>query len=600
VRQFQFVIAIALAALLAGFMTWQMVYRSAFRELADVQRADLVLARQSLGSEIERFRNLPRVLRHDERLRALVDDPGAPGRAGLVNTFLATIRDQTNADELFLLDDSGLTIAASNYDTPLTFVGQNYRFRPYFRDAMETGSGQFYAVGATTGRPGYFLSSRIDGESETGVIVVKVDMATFATAWRDNAPGTALMDRDGVVFLSGDPDWQYRPFVALTDEARGRIEASRKYTGIDLQAAEPLYTPELEREALDKGRAIAGDTMLSLLPVGENSWTLIGRAQLAPVTRSALTGAVLAGAAALLLAGILVIMRQRQSILRMKLDRNAELEAKVAERTAELAQEIEERKRTEEELRDAQESLVQSAKLAALGRMSAAIVHEVSQPLAAMDMTLATAGVHTKSGDTTRTAAALDHARETVRRMQRMVKHLKTFARRDAGKLSDVDIQSCIEGAIALAEPRRKAVDAEIEIGARAEDVCVRAGPVRLEQVFLNVLINAFDAVDGRTERRVTVDTLTGDDAVTVRIADTGVGIASDDLARIAEPFFSTKETGEGLGLGLSISTSIIEDFGGTLRIESEPGSGTAVLIRLPAAPAARTGAPAEMEAVPA
>ena len=164
-RQFQFVIAIALAALLAGFMTWQMVYRSAFRELADVQRADLVLARQSLGSEIERFRNLPRVLRHDERLRALVDDPDASGRAALVNTFLATIRDQTNADELFLLDDTGLTIAASNHDTPLTFVGQNYRFRPYFRDAMETGRGQFYAVGATTGRPGYFLSSRIDGES---------------------------------------------------------------------------------------------------------------------------------------------------------------------------------------------------------------------------------------------------------------------------------------------------------------------------------------------------------------------------------------------------------------------------------------------------
>jgi two-component system C4-dicarboxylate transport sensor histidine kinase DctB len=362
VRQFQFVIAIALAALIAGFMTWQMVYRSAYRELVEIQRADLVLARQSLGSEIERFRNLPRVLRHDERLRALVDDPGAPGRAGLVNRFLATIRDQTRADELFLLDDTGLTIAASNHDTPTTFVGQNYRFRPYFRDAVETGSGQFYAVGATTGRPGYFLSSRIDGEHETGVIVVKVDMTTFAASWRDNAPGTALMDRDGVVFLAGDPDWQYRPFTDLSDEARSRIETSRKYAGIDLQDAAPLYSPGLKREALDEGQVVTGDTILSLLPVGENGWTLIGRASLAPVTRVALTGSVLAGAAALLLAGALVIMRQRQSILRMKLDRNAELEAKVAERTAALAQEIEDRKRAEEELRDAQESLVQSAK----------------------------------------------------------------------------------------------------------------------------------------------------------------------------------------------------------------------------------------------
>jgi two-component system C4-dicarboxylate transport sensor histidine kinase DctB len=600
VRQFQFVIAIALAALIAGFMTWQMVYRSAYRELVEIQRADLVLARQSLGSEIERFRNLPRVLRHDERLRALVDDPGAPGRAGLVNRFLATIRDQTRADELFLLDDTGLTIAASNHDTPTTFVGQNYRFRPYFRDAVETGSGQFYAVGATTGRPGYFLSSRIDGEHETGVIVVKVDMTTFAASWRDNAPGTALMDRDGVVFLAGDPDWQYRPFTDLSDEARSRIETSRKYAGIDLQDAAPLYSPGLKREALDEGQVVTGDTILSLLPVGENGWTLIGRASLAPVTRVALTGSVLAGAAALLLAGALVIMRQRQSILRMKLDRNAELEAKVAERTAALAQEIEDRKRAEEELRDTQESLVQSAKLAALGRMSAAIVHEVSQPLAAMDMTLATAGLHTKSGDTVRTASALDHARETVRRMQRMVKHLKTFAKRDTGKLTDIDIQSCIDGAVALAEPRRKAADAEIVVGARAPEIFVRAGPVRLEQVFLNVLINALDAVDGRPERRVAVDIDTGDGAVTVRVADTGVGIASDDLARIAEPFFSTKETGEGLGLGLSISTSIIEDFGGSLRIESEPGKGTAVLIRLPASQTARAPAAPETEAVPA
>jgi two-component system C4-dicarboxylate transport sensor histidine kinase DctB len=128
----------------------------------------------------------------------------------------------------------------------------------------------------------------------------------------------------------------------------------------------------------------------------------------------------------------------------------------------------------------------------------------------------------------------------------------------------------------------------------------VRAGPVRLEQVFLNVLINALDAVDGQPERRVTVDIDTGDGAVTVRVADTGVGIASDDLARIAEPFFSTKETGEGLGLGLSISTSIIEDFGGTLRIESEPGKGTAVLIRLPASPDRPRARGAETEAVPA
>ncbi|WP_193176567.1 ATP-binding protein [Oricola nitratireducens] len=591
-RQFQFLIAIALAALVAGFAAWQAVYRSAYDELADVQRTDLVLARQSLRSEIERFRNLPRVMRHDDRIRLLVDDPSAPPHVMLVNRLLATIRDQTNADELFVLDETGRTIAASNFDTPMTFVGQNYGFRPYFRDAIATGSGQFYAVGATTGRPGYFLSSRIAGETGTGVVVVKVDMTTFAQAWRDNAPGTALMDRDGVVFLAGDPDWQYRPFSGLGEDARRRIAASRKYTGIVLEAAAPLFSPAILAAASENGHATAGDTIVSILPAGENDWHLVSASTLAPVRRAALTGGVLAGAAALLIAGALVIMRQRRSILRMKLDRNAELEAKVTERTAALAQEIEERKRAEKDLRDAQESLVQSAKLAALGRMSAAIVHEVSQPLAAMDMTLATAGAHTKSGDTGRTISALDHARETVRRMQRMVKHLKTFAKRDAGKLADIDIQSCIDAAVSLAEPRRRDADAEIVVGASAPRTFVRAGPVRLEQVFLNILINALDAVDGRDERRVTVYVETKDGVVAVSIADTGVGISETDLSRVTEPFFSTKETGEGLGLGLSISNSIIEDFGGTLAVDSAPGAGTRVRVSLPVAGGGKAGAP--------
>nr|WP_281435926.1 ATP-binding protein [Oricola nitratireducens] len=173
-----------------------------------------------------------------------------------------------------------------------------------------------------------------------------------------------------------------------------------------------------------------------------------------------------------------------------------------------------------------------------------------------------------------------------------MVKHLKTFAKRDAGKLADIDIQSCIDAAVSLAEPRRRDADAEIVVGASAPRTFVRAGPVRLEQVFLNILINALDAVDGRDERRVTVYVETKDGVVAVSIADTGVGISETDLSRVTEPFFSTKETGEGLGLGLSISNSIIEDFGGTLAVDSAPGAGTRVRVSLPVAGGGKAGAP--------
>jgi two-component system C4-dicarboxylate transport sensor histidine kinase DctB len=583
-RQFHFLTALVMAALAIGVAAYVMVYRTAFNELAAVERADLSLARQSLASEIERFRNLPRVLRHDERIRLLVDEPASAARVDLVNRFLATIRDQTNADELFVLDAQGLTIAASNHDSTLTFVGQNYRFRPYFVDAMEAGSGQFYAIGATTGRPGYFLSSRLDGGGKAGVVVVKVDMSTFARSWRENAPGTALMDRDGVVFLAGDPDWLYRPFAPLTDEARARIEASRKYTGVGLEGAAPIASLKAFGQATDVGYPAHDGAMISLIPVNENGWRLVRRTPLASVKRAALTGGVMAGAATLLLAGGLVIMRQRRSIVRMKLDQNARLEAKVAERTAELAQEIEERKRAETDLRDAQESLIQSAKLAALGHMSAAIAHEVSQPLAAMDMTLATAGVHARANDPGKLIVSLDHARETVRRMQRMVKHLKVFAKRDPGALSDVDLRACVMAAVSLAEPRRKAAGAIISvIGGDAEFV-VRAGQVRLEQVFLNILINALDAVDGLPVREVTVDFGQAAGAIQVAVADTGAGIAPADLPRVSEPFFTTKQTGEGLGLGLSISGSIIENFKGSLSVHNRDDGGTVVTVELPAA----------------
>src|SRR5690606_17809497 len=228
------------------------------------------------------------------------------------------------------------------------------------------------------------------------------------------------------------------------------------------------------------------------------------------------------------------------------------LERMVTERTRDLACEIDMRRKTEEELRHAQEGLIHSEKMAALGRMSAAIVHEVSQPLAALDATLATAGVLAGKQEAGAAGERIIDARSLVRRMQRTVKHLKTFARKDASELEDVSIDTVIRNVADLAAPRAKTLGVTPVIEAEAPSPVVIAVALKLEQAMLNLLLNALDAVEGRPDPSVVIRRSQDDRHVEVTIADNGSGIAPEHRDRIVEPFFTTKLTGEGLGLGLS------------------------------------------------
>lgn len=576
------ILALALIAAAASAVWFISLETGKSRALAALDDELHVLARTVEG-EIERFRYLPAVIARDRRILDVLASP-EPATIERANAYLEAVRTDSGADELYVMKLDGLAVAASNHAEPTSFVGENYQYRPYFTDALARGEGRYYAVGATTGIPGYFLSSVIrDNSRVVGVAIVKVDMRKIEATWTDARSIVAVTDADGVVFLTGHAPWKYRPLQALSEETLLDLARTRKYGSADLASANPIFSDagRLPETALVDGE----DARRLVLQVGiePDGWRLLGLASLAPIRANSLLLALLTALAGLLIAGAGLYMRQRRQLTRARLHAHAELERRVVERTAELNRQVEDRRRAEAELRQAQESLIQAAKLAALGRMSAAIVHEVSQPLAAMENTLASTGLLASRGDAAAVADKVRSARDLVRRIQRTVKLLKSFARNEPVRLEPVDVDKAMAVAVELAAARATEQGAQVKLRKSSSPPSVLANTTRLEQVILNLVVNALDAVKERPEGEVELWSEHDGQRVRLFVRDNGAGIPDHLRDRIAEPFFTTKLTGEGLGLGLSISRAILDEFGGGMNFETREEGGCTFRIDLPA-----------------
>lgn len=582
-------IAMLVVTCIAPFVVYDLANGVATSTLESQLQRSLVLTNRAIETEIERFRYLPVVVGEDARIRAIAGQERSEAALAAANTYLETIVRQAGPTELYVLDAAGVTLAASNHATPESFVGQDYNFRPYFRNAMRTGDGRYYAIGVTTRKPGYFLASRIDIAGKPPVVVVvKADLSPLESTWEAAGVQTAIADRWGIVFLSGNPDWKYRPLTPLGDEASTRLAAERTYEGADLATRQPILPADigLPSGTFDEPSLhLAGDgsdLLARFSTVEPDGWRVLAATGTGDTAKLAGFWALAALIAGLVATGALYFLHQRAQIIRMRLRQGELLEQMVGERTRDLASEIEIRRRTEDALRRTQEGLIHSEKMAALGRMSAAIVHEVSQPLAALDATLATAGVLTGKRASEAAGERILDARSLVKRMQRTVKHLKTFARKDASDLEDVAIDTVIRNVVDLAAPRTKSLGITPVIEADAPSPVVIAVALKLEQAMLNLLLNALDAVEGRPDPAIVIRRTQDADRVEVAIIDNGSGIAPEHLDRITEPFFTTKLTGEGLGLGLSIATTIVRECGGEIHFAEVPGGGTCATVSVP------------------
>jgi C4-dicarboxylate-specific signal transduction histidine kinase len=241
-----------------------------------------------------------------------------------------------------------------------------------------------------------------------------------------------------------------------------------------------------------------------------------------------------------------------------------------------LRQEVSERRKVQNEL-------VQAGKLAALGQLSAGIAHEMNQPLSAMRYYLHNAKKLLEKGAVDIHEKNLEKVGELIERMAKMISHLKTFARWRTNKLKAVDALAALDRALVLLAVKIENNGVDISRKTDVDKTTVYADSIRLEQVFVNVISNAIDAVTGNEpgERQVIIELTETDDTIVTGVIDNGSGIKPENLEAVFDPFFTTKEVGKGLGLGLSISFNIIKGFGGSIVASQEENGLTRFSISL-------------------
>ena len=543
-------------------------------------RGQLELYAQSLRILVERYRAVPAILALDTEIQALLRASTDPQVREQLSRRLQRLNREAAAGVLYLLDLKGEAIAASNWQEPDSFVGNNYAFRPYFQDALRDGSARYFAVGATIGIPGYFLSQAVrDGDGRLlGVLVLKLVMEDLQRDWAGQ-PGILLVtDQREVAILASRPAWRFRYLEELPADLRVGLGDDHRYGDRQLR---PLAI-QLRRQFEGGSELLRIDgpdgrrdylRLRQTLP--DEGWTLqlLREAQ---VPAGTVRGYRLSAASLwLALVFLLLFLGQRRKNRRLLLRRGAELERLVEERTAAL--------------RRAQDELVQAAKMAALGQMSAALAHEINQPLTAMRMQLGSLGLLLAKGDAAAAQSCLARIDGLLTRMAALTGHLKTFARDTPGGLRErLQPDAAIDHALLLLEPRIRQDDVLV-LRRHTPQAWVEGNAIRLEQVLVNLLHNALDAMAGKPVRELRIDLQRDGGDWLLSVADSGGGIAAEHLARVFEPFFTTKPVGEGLGLGLAVSYGIVRELGGQLEVRND-SEGAVFSLRLPAAEAAAAG----------
>jgi len=592
------------ALLLILLLLWQagsLAREAALAEMAQAARNAIALHAAALRSELEKYRALALVLARDRDVATLLDTPADATLAAAVNHKLDALGSGIRAAAIYVIGADGRALAASNWQLTTSFVGQDYAFRTYFRAAAQRGEGEQFSAGTVSQRPGYYLARRVETGAR-GVVVIKVEFEAIEAVWQAAGAQLFVADRHGVVLVTGNPEWRFTTLARLPPAARESLREEGQYgeaaplTPLPL-AAEAEATPfgALRRVFTPDGPRRGTPVLEVTADIPGMGWTVhllqpleprLGRARLL-----AMLGAALALA---LLAASLGYLHHRRRRARQRLAENERqrrlLEERVASRTAELSAsnaqlraEVAERERAEAELRRAQNDLVQAAKLAALGQMAASIAHEVNQPLAAMRTYSDNAAVLLARGREEEAKANLATISGLTERIAQITQHLKSFGRKASGALAPVSVQSAVAAALVLLEHRLRQQGIRVSLDLPQAELRVLAEQVRLEQVLLNLLQNAADALSGVAAPALAISAQSQEGAMRITVSDNGPGVAPEDLPRLFSAFYTTKP--QGLGLGLSISWGIVQDFGGCLECLPRPGGGACFLVTLKPAP---------------
>lgn len=587
--------------LLLSVVLWQTAHwtrANALDRIRDASRHTLNLTVSNLRGTLRKYEALPRIFATNSALAGILTKPVEPREAEAVNRYLEQLTRITGASDIYLMDRSGLTLAASNWQSERPFVGHNFSFRPYFQDAMKGGLGRYFALGTTSKKRGYYFAYPVRLAGATlGVVAVKVGIAPMEAEWAQGAEEVIVTDPNGVIFLSTLEVWKYHMLRPLDPELLESLERGQQFADAALRPFPVVEEARFDDQArlleVDGGQSRPTTTYLvQSLAMPEAGWAVHILADTSVVTRQVLQALVLAGAGFGMLVFATAYILQRRITVRERLASQgrvrAELEARVRERTKalqdinlRLTREIGERKAAEADLRTAQDELVQAGKLAALGQMSAGISHELNQPLAAIRSFADNADVLLSRGRQDEARDNLSRISELTGRMARIIRNLRAFARKDRGEASPVSLGGVLAETLSLLQARLIESGVELTQVLPDRDVHVLGGPVRLQQVLLNLIGNALDAMSDSQSRKLRISLTADADSAVLTVHDSGPGIHPADLPNLFDPFFTTKEVNQGLGLGLSLSYGIVQSFGGTIAAANHAEGGAIFTLRL-------------------
>ena len=577
----------SLLMIVGGHWVWNTSHQS----LLNDHQSNLDRFSVHVASQLDKFAHIPELLSKDKELIDALHSPSNSAQIELTNRYLEHVNTVIQASDTYLLNSIGTTIAASNWNLKHSFVGRNFAFRPYYQQAIQGHEKQYFALGSTSGKRGYYYSYPVSYAAEIiGVIVVKMDLSLIEASWQGKQSFFVADDKDQIIFMSSNPEWLFKSLQPLDAAQQARIRENQQY--LDTQIESLHFSGDLEsatssirsshrlvkEKFFTSSRFLPdpGLTVRVFSPTHLVWWDLV-----AYMVVLSLVFAII------YLAIQLNLHRQhrRAQIDRLQSEANQKLEFQVLERTSELHVEIKQRIETERVLRHTQDELIQAAKLAVLGQMSASISHELNNPLAAIRSYADNGRLFLAKEKTDRVDDNLSRISSLTDRMAKISHQLRSFAKKStAEELHIIQILPVLHSSKELMKPQLKSERVKTNELPETFDACILANAIQLEQVIINLLTNAIQAMENQDDKQLAVLLEVRETAeantLLIHVDDNGPGFTSSSSGSFFEPFHTTKKN--GLGLGLSISQQIISGINGKLTTGTSPQGGARFSIELP------------------
>lgn len=512
----------------------------------------LTLYKRSLNDTLERFQYLPFVLARDPAVINQARSNTGSGSDSL-SIRLSEFANIAELEAIYFMDVTGEVLASSNYKAVKSFVGQNYGFRPYFQSALRGKRGEFFGLGATTGRPGYFVSEPVyKDEKLTGVIAIKLDMSELQDVWEQGGENVLVSNENGVTILSSQANWLYQTLSNLSADELQLIISNQQFGNQDLAPLNWQLSGTQAARLDDQNYIYASE------PIERLSWTVHYLLSETRLYERAITATTVFG-------GVLAILLVFATFMRSVRIRTA-LDISQSDRAQLIT--------TNTELQSAQEELSRSSKLAALGQLSASVTHELGQPISALRNHLAAAEI---GGEIT-SMSTLGKLNKVIDRMENITKQLRFFTKPaftgDTETWQDTALQDVVKGAMDLVEHDLISAKIKVDMDLCSDRLIVKGHRHRLEQVLVNLMTNSIAAMSDEDNKKLEITVRKDQDLAQIIVRDTGAGFGNRDVNKLQEPFHTTRASGDGMGLGLSITAAIIKEHNGILEANNIAATG--------------------------